>query len=165
MIQTLIFSAFLKKTIWSFFILKSTLETTASLKKNETTTLKLTGAKVKAWKSKDSKIAKVDKNGKVTALKKGTVTITATNNGVSGQVKITVKNPVLNKKSVILKKGKTAKLNVKGSVGKVTYKSSNKKIVTVSSKGVVKAKKAGKATITVKANGITYKCKVTVKKK
>ena len=125
----------------------------------------VSGSGVTAYTSSNPKVAKVDKNGKVTALKKGTVTITATNNGVSGQVKITVKNPVLNKKSVILKKGKTAKLNVKGSVGKVTYKSSNKKIVTVSSKGVVKAKKAGKVTITVKANGITYKCKVTVKKK
>ena len=30
------------------------------------------------WKSSKSKIAKVDKNGKVTALKKGTATITVT---------------------------------------------------------------------------------------
>ena len=80
-------------------------------------------------------------------------------------VKITIKNPTLSKKTVTLKKGKTAKLSVKGSIGKVTYKSSNTKIAAVSSKGVIKAKKAGKVTITVKSNGITNKCKVTVKNK
>jgi len=49
---------------------------------------------------------------------------------------------------------------------KVTYKSSNTKVATVSSKGVITAKKAGKTTITVtsKANKKkTYKIKVTVK--
>ena len=116
------------------------------------------------YSSSNPKIAKVDANGKVTALKKGTVVITATNNGVDGQVKITVKNLFLNKKSVSLKKGKSAKLSVKGSVGKVTYKSSNSKIATVSSKGVIKAKKAGTVTVTVKANGVTLKCNVTVTK-
>lgn len=46
---------------------------------------------------------------------------------------------------------------------KVTYKSSNKKVATVTNKGVVKGVKKGKATITVKANGKTIKVKVTVK--
>lgn len=46
---------------------------------------------------------------------------------------------------------------------KVTYKSSNKKVATVTNKGVVKGVKKGKATITVKANGKTVKVKVTVK--
>ena len=124
----------------------------------------ISGSGITTYSSSNPKVAKVDANGKVTAVKKGSVIITVTNNGASGQVKITVKNPTLNKKTVTLKKGKTAKLSVKGSVGKVTYKSSNNKIATVSSKGVIKAKKAGKVTITVKANGITLKCKVTVKK-
>ena len=48
---------------------------------------------------------------------------------------------------------------------KVKFKSSNKKVATVSSKGVVKAKKKGKATITiVSAEGnVTAIVKVTVK--
>ena len=125
----------------------------------------VSGSGITTYTSSNPKVAKVDANGKVTAVKKGSVIITATNNGVSGQVKITVKNPTLNKKTVTLKKGKTAKLSVKGSIGKVTYKSSNTKIAAVSSKGVIKAKKAGKVTITVKSNGITNKCKVTVKNK
>ena len=58
------------------------------------------------------------------------------------------------------------KVTIKGMatlVAKVTYKSSNKKIVTVMDKGVVKGVKKGKATITVKANGKTVKVKVAVK--
>lgn len=47
-----------------------------------------------SWKSSDAKIAKVDKNGKVTAKKKGTVVITATAKDKSGKkakIKISVK--------------------------------------------------------------------------
>lgn len=65
-----------------------------------------------------------------------------------------------------VKKGKKYKIKysvVSGS-GKVTFKSSNKKVATVTSKGVVTAKKKGTATITVKiANGNTKKVKITVK--
>ena len=48
---------------------------------------------------------------------------------------------------------------------KVTFKTSNKKVATVSSKGVVKAKKKGKATITVITKDGKKKatCKVVVK--
>ena len=68
------------------------------------------------------------------------------------------------KSSAKLKKGKKVTIKVKAApVSKVTFKSSNKKVATVSSKGVVKAKKKGTATITVKCNGITKKFKVTAK--
>lgn len=46
---------------------------------------------------------------------------------------------------------------------KVTYKTSNKKVATVSSKGVITAKKAGKAKITVKSGSKKYVVTVTVK--
>lgn len=77
----------------------------------------------------------------------------------------------LNKKKCTLQVGKTVKLkaSVKPSKKKkkVTFKTSNKKVATVSKKGVVKGKKAGKATITAKIKGTKKKatCKVTVKKK
>ena len=74
----------------------------------------------------------------------------------------------LSKSKVTLKVGKTYRLKVsvdEGSVDKITYKSSNKKIATVSSKGTIKAKKAGKVTITVKSGDKTKKCKVTVENK
>lgn len=47
---------------------------------------------------------------------------------------------------------------------KVTYKTSNKKIATVSKKGVIKGLKKGKATITVKYGKRTVKIKVKVTK-
>jgi hypothetical protein len=68
----------------------------------------------------------------------------------------------LNKKSVTLETGQSAKLKVKGSKRTVKWKSSNKKIVKVTKKGKVTAKKAGKATITAKVGKKKLKCKVTV---
>lgn len=79
-------------------------------------------------------------------------------------VKVTAPTIKLNKTKVTLKKGKTQKLKVSGTSAKVTWKTSNKKVATVS-KGVVKAKKSGKATITAKVAGKTLKCNVVVKKK
>ena len=70
------------------------------------------------------------------------------------------------KSSYTVKKGKkvTIKVTVTNANGKkVTYKSANKKIATVTSKGVVKGIKKGKTTITVKCNGVSKKIKVTVK--
>lgn len=68
------------------------------------------------------------------------------------------------KKTVKLKKGKTAKIGAKTlPAAKITYKSGNKKVASVTTKGVMKAKRKGTATITVKANGLKKKIKVTVK--
>ena len=50
------------------------------------------------------------------------------------------------------------------STQKFTYKSSNKKIATVSSKGVIKGKKTGKAKITVKSGKKKYTVTVLVTK-
>ncbi len=71
----------------------------------------------------------------------------------------------LTKATLTKKKGKahSVQLKVQWQAGKITWKSSNKKVATVSSKGKVTAKKKGKATITAKVAGKTYKCKVTVK--
>ncbi|MCH5299595.1 MAG: Ig-like domain-containing protein, partial [Ruminococcus sp.] len=115
------------------------------------------------YKSNNKKVAKVSKNGKITAIKKGTATITVTNNGVSKSFKITVKNPKLNKSKKSMKKGEKFKLTVTGKVGKQTYTSNNKKVATVSKNGKITAKKKGNATITVKTNGMKLKCKITVK--
>lgn len=79
------------------------------------------------------------------------------------------------KKTYTLAKGKTASLKVSVNPSKakksVSYKSSNKKIATVSKKGKVTAKKTGTAKITVTVKGkngkkkTTYvKVKVTAKK-
>ena len=71
----------------------------------------------------------------------------------------------LSKTTADIKSGKKVKLRATAAAdGKITYKTSNKKVATVTARGVVKGIKAGKATITVTANGISKKVKVKVKK-
>lgn len=104
------------------------------------------------WKSSNSKIATVDKNGKVKAIKVGNAIITATStdgSNVSAQCKIKVVQRVtkikLNKSIINLsKKGKTAKLKATVSPNNaynksVTWKANNTKVVTVDKKGKIKA--------------------------
>ena len=68
------------------------------------------------------------------------------------------------KKTLTIKAGKKATIKAATMPNsKVTYKTSNKKVATVTNKGVVKGVKKGKAVITVKANGKTVKVKITVK--
>jgi len=115
------------------------------------------------WTSSNTKVATVSSTGKVTAKAKGTATIKAKNGNAWETAKITVKNPKLNATASKLYVKGTKTLKITGKVGKATFKSSNKKIATVSSSGKIKAKKKGKCTITVKTNGRTLKCKVKVK--
>ena len=65
---------------------------------------------------------------------------------------------------VYVGKKATIKVTKTKVTGKVTFKSSNKKVVTVNSKGVITGKKAGKAVITVKVGKYTKKLTVKVKK-
>lgn len=72
----------------------------------------------------------------------------------------------ISKKSLSLRVGKSKKLKAKYARGdKVkSWKSSNKKVASVSKKGKIKAKRRGKATIIVTLkSGKKAKCKVTVK--
>lgn len=69
----------------------------ATIKVKKTLTLKATMKPAKStdtlkWSSSNKKVAKVDKYGKVTAVKKGTATITVkTSSGKKATCKITVK--------------------------------------------------------------------------
>ena len=144
---------------------------TATVYKGKTTILKATVTGADAPKvtftSSNPKVAAVNKTtGKVTAKAKGSVVITAKCGDVKVTCKVTVKNPTLtlNKTSASVKVGKTTKITAKAAPsGKVTYKSGNKKIATVSSNGTIKGIKKGTAKITVTCNGVTKTVKVTVK--
>ena len=59
--------------------------------------------------------------------------------------------------------GETLQLSVNGASKGVKWKTSNKKVASVSSSGVIKAKKKGKATITAIIGKKKYTCKVKVK--
>lgn len=137
-------------------------------KGTKTVTLKLTSTGINGsavWKSSKPGVATV-KNGKVTAKKAGKTVITAEIGSYKASCTITVKKPTLKitKKKLTLKKGKKAKIRVKVTPkGKITYKSSNKKVATVTKKGVVKGVKKGSCKITVKCNGLKKVVKVNVK--
>ena len=67
-------------------------QTKATITQGFTQKLSVSGSKVKSWKSSSTKVAKVDKNGKVTAVKAGMATITAVlTDGSKKTCKVTVK--------------------------------------------------------------------------
>lgn len=142
--------------------------TTSSIYRGKTTTLKAIPAysTTITWMSSNPLIATVSSNGVVTGKKAGTVYIYANAYGKSVKYKLTIKEPALklNKSSSSIYKGKTTTLKATTSYRtKVTWKSSNSSIATVSSTGDVTGKKAGTAYIYANAYGKSVKCKVTVK--
>lgn len=128
-------------------------------------------AKVK-WTVDDAgkKVVSVS-NGKLTAKKVGTATITATANGISDTVTVTVKEYeptiTLNQSKCTLYTVKGDKVKLKATVDgpskTVTWKTSDKDVADVDSKGNVTAKSAGTVKITAAANGKKAVCAVEVK--
>lgn len=148
-------------------------------RKQTTTKVKVSmayGDSIKSWASSNKKIVTVDKNGKIKAgTKTGTAKITVTlKSGKKATLKVKVQTAKVKttkisglKTKLTIKKGKSVTLKPVvspiTSQEKVTYRSSNKKIATVSSKGVVKGQRKGTVTITVKSGKVTKKIKITVK--
>lgn len=156
---------------------------TLVLKKGKTFTLKpvvKTSGKVSktvTYKSSKSKVVTVSSKGKLKAVKNGKATITISsvaNKAKKVKVKVIVGTPVtkvtLNQSEAALAVGSSLQLKAgvspkKASYKKVSYKSSDKAVATVSAKGLVQAKKAGTAKVTVKALDGSKKsavCVVTV---
>ena len=77
-------------------------------------------------------------------------------------LQVTLKQVRLSDSGAFVIKGKTKRLKVKGYSGKITWKSSDPGVASVSSKGVVKAKKAGNALITAKVKGQKMGCVISV---
>ena len=148
-------------------------------RKQTTTKVKVSmayGDSIKSWASSNKKIVTVYKNGKIKAgTKTGTAKITVTlKSGKKATLKVKVQTAKVKttkisglKTKLTIKKGKSVTLKPVvspiTSQEKVTYRSSNKKIATVSSKGVVKGRRKGTVTITVKSGKVTKKIKITVK--
>ena len=152
--------------------------------KQSTTAVKISksaikGDKIRSAKSSNSKVAKVSvKNGKLTikGMKAGKATVTVTSaKGAKATVKVTVqkkkvalkKLQAITSRKVTVKKGKKTTLKVANSPitakASVKWKTSNKKVASVTSKGVVKGLKKGSATITAYSGKVKMTFKVTVK--
>lgn len=110
------------------------------------------------WSSSNEEIASVLQNGEVTAKKAGKVTITAKTQDrekiATCEVEVQELQISLSKKETNLLVGKKEKLdyvitpeNIENQ--KVTWKSSDETIVSVSQDGIIEAKKVGTANITV----------------
>ncbi|MDO4866210.1 MAG: phage tail tip lysozyme [Clostridia bacterium] len=128
-----------------------------------------------SWESADPGVVRVDAAGNLTAVAPGATTVTArTFNNKKAVCKAVVldgKVPTalaLNVQSVTL--GAKEKFLLSPTVGAgeaalYSYKTSKKKVATVSADGVITAKKAGTAKITVKTqNGLTAAVSVKVRK-
>ena len=134
------------------------------------------------WKSNNTKVVTVDKNGKIKATtNKGTTYVNATaKDGSKIRTRVLVvvgekvKKITLNKTSVTLNRGaknrtfqlKKAIKNKNATYKGVSWYSSNKNVATVNSNGKVTIKHRGKVVITVKAKDgskKSAKCKVTVR--
>ena len=128
--------------------------------------------KTVTWSSNNTSVATVS-GGKVTAVKAGSATITATAGGKAASCTVTVTDKnvavqsiALNNTALALAVGESgtliASVNPSNATDKtVTWSSSNTSVATVSG-GRVTAVKAGTATITVTAGGKTASCVVTV---
>ena len=126
--------------------------------------------KAAKYKSSNSKIAKVNKNGTITAVRPGTVKITTKYKGKSCTTKVTVKKAKLslNKKTVELNRGQKFTLkafaNKSGISNKnIKWTSSNSKVASINKNGIITTKKNGTTTISCKTTIGKVSAKVVVK--
>jgi len=158
---------------------KLSLKSGASVQLTATVTPSNATDKTVSWTSSNSSVAKVS-DGKITAVKAGTATITATAGGKTASVVVTVAdNPVpvtsvsisgdgVKDGKLSLKSGASAQLTAtvkpdNATDRKVTWTSSDSSVANVMGTGVVTAgSKAGKATVTATAGGKSASVEVTV---
>lgn len=125
------------------------------------------------WKSKNKKIARVNKKtGIITGVRAGTTTIVATtNNRISRSVKVVVRKAptsvALSPREMALTIGMsgqlTASYNAKNVNNNMTYVSSNPGVAVVDQNGLVTAVGLGSAVITARTyNGKTDTCTVNI---
>lgn len=132
------------------------------LKSGATKTIKAVAGTVRSWTISNKKVAIVNK-GKITALNKGTATITATlTTGEKLTCKVTVTtSPSLTSTNISLKSGTSKTIKTVGGTVK-SWTTSNNKVATVNN-GKVTALNKGSATITATlTTGKKLTCKVVV---
>jgi len=137
-------------------------------------TIEPSGAKnnLVTWSSSDTKVATVDKNGKVTAKKVGSCKISATIDGFTVECTVIVKegttNLTISTTSITLNAPikKTYQLTAiktpANSTDDIVWSSSNNDIATVDKNGKINARSTGTAKITAKSGTKSAACSVIV---
>lgn len=125
----------------------------------------------KKWTSSNTAVATVDQNGKVTAVEKGTATITLTVGSVSDSVEVTVNVPVtdiiLDTTSITLIPTQTRKvianvLPANANDKTISWNIGDTNIATVSSDGTVTAVNPGSTTLNIQSGSITKTVTINV---
>lgn len=120
------------------------------------------------YESQNEGIATVNKKGLIQAVADGTTTVTATVNGKTFTITVTVDAYSLNHNEITLKvdSNETETLAVldpeNQTVSGVTFESDDPAIAAVDEAGVVTAVGVGKTTVTASVNGKTFSCTVNV---
>ncbi len=141
------------------------LPSTVTIKKGQRSRLTpvlspLTSQNPVTYKSSNPRVAKVYASGKIRGVAPGRCKVTVTSGKVSVKVTVTVTGVDATairhvRTAYTLKKGRTRQLYPKltpaNATSRIRYKSSNKKVVTVSPTGKLTAKRKGTATITIRA--------------
>lgn len=103
-----------------------------------------------------------EKTLEIAASREGSTTLTITINKKTFTLRLTVSKVSINQTSSVIAKKKTATLRVDGYSGKVVWKTTNKKNVTVNKKGKVKGKKIGNAVVYAEIGNHKIGCAVSV---
>ena len=155
-------------------------ESSMKLKKGETANLVATVNPEDAddptvvWSTSNSAVAKVDTNGKITAVSTGSAVIKASSGNISAQCRVEVYVPVesvsLDQHSATVEEGKSVTLQASVGPEDATYKTvkwtvSDSAVIRVDNNGVVTGLKPGTATVTAEAEGFTDNCTITVTEK
>ena len=151
-------------------------KTDLALTVGETAALTASGAEGIIWTSSDETIAKVDENGKVTALTVGSAMVTASADGASSAVcVVTVK--ASNKQLEVVTEnggslyspnefsmgaGTSIDLKVAGTEATVLWSTDDHAVATVDQNGVVTGHSGGRTTLVVMAEGQTIRVTVIV---
>lgn len=124
------------------------------------------------WVSSNNDVVTVSQTGKVTAVGKGTATVSAKSDGKEAKCSFTVLVPLstlsFDQNSLTLFKGESSTLSIIKSPsyatlkGEINWNSSNTAVATITDKGLVTAIKSGTANITASVDGCTATCSVTV---
>lgn len=153
----------------------------ADLKKGETVDLNVkvnpvytTDDKTVTWKSSNTNVATVDKNGKVTAVGAGEATISATVGKFTETCKVTVSIPLeaiemADKYDLELGANEHLRpranpIDTTADLTKMKWTSSNPDVVKVDKAGNMTGVSYGTATITAELDGVKASCEVTVVK-